>query len=86
MVAHFPSILFLIFRVFPTLFATFSRQNRYNFNKHDVLSPTLILDAHNIRGPAEETLPLLVQEVAELQRNSNIRRTSTRLRQREICA
>lgn len=58
----------------------------YNFNTHDLLSPTPILDAHNIRGLAEKTLPLLVQEVAELQRNSNIRRTSTRLRQREICA
>lgn len=55
----------------------------YNFNSHDVLSPTPILDAHNIRGLAEETLLLLVQEVAELQRTSNVRRTSTRLRQRE---
>jgi len=58
----------------------------YNFNAHDMLSPTPILDAYNIKGLAEETLPLLVQEVAELQRSSNIRRTSTRLRQREICA
>jgi len=57
----------------------------YNINTHDMLSPTNILDAYNIRGPAEETLPLLAQEVAELQRNSNIRRTSKRLRQREIC-
>mmetsp|Transcript_16383 Transcript_16383/g.37921 ORF Transcript_16383/g.37921 Transcript_16383/m.37921 type:complete len:418 (-) Transcript_16383:277-1530(-) len=58
----------------------------YNFNTHDMLSPTPILDAYNIRGRAEETLPLLAQEVADLQKNSKSRRTSTRLRQRGICA
>ena len=51
-----------------------------------MLSPTPILDAYNIRGLAEETLPLLAEEVADLQRKSRSRRTSTRLRQREICA
>jgi len=56
----------------------------YNINTHDMLTPTNILDAYNIRGPAEKTLPLLAHEVAELQRTSNVRRTSTRLRQREI--
>ena len=61
-------------------------QNSYNFNTHDMLSPTPILDAYNIRGLAEETLPLLAEEVADLQRKSRSRRTSTRLRQREICA
>ena len=58
----------------------------YNFNAYDLLKPTSILDAYNIKGRAEETLPLLVQEVAELQRNSNVRRSSNRIRQREICA
>lgn len=49
-----------------------------------MLSPTNILDAHNIRGPAEETLPLLVEEVEELQRKSKLaRKTSARLHSRE---
>ena len=61
-------------------------QTSYNFNCHDTLKPTKMLDSYNIRGLAEETLPLLVQKVAELQRNFNIRRSSTRLRQRKICA
>jgi len=49
-----------------------------------MLSPTNILDAYNIRGPAEETLPLLVEEVEELQRKSKThRKTSTRLHNRD---
>mmetsp|Transcript_24111 Transcript_24111/g.25873 ORF Transcript_24111/g.25873 Transcript_24111/m.25873 type:complete len:425 (-) Transcript_24111:273-1547(-) len=56
----------------------------YNLNTYDMLSPTNILDAYNIRGPAEETLPLLVEEVEELQRKSKThRKTSTRLHNRD---
>jgi NAD-dependent deacetylase len=39
----------------------------YNFNTSDMLGPSATLNANNIRGPAEATLPLLLQEVDELQ-------------------
>jgi NAD-dependent SIR2 family protein deacetylase len=39
----------------------------YNFNTHDMLEPSVTLDANNVRGAAELTLPRLLQEVEELQ-------------------
>jgi NAD-dependent deacetylase len=39
----------------------------YNFNTSDMLEPSATLNANNIRGPAEVTLPLLLREVDELQ-------------------
>ncbi|KAG7353358.1 silent information regulator protein Sir2 [Nitzschia inconspicua] len=40
----------------------------YNFNTCDMLLASAALNASNIRGPAEVTLPLLLREVDELQR------------------
>lgn len=39
----------------------------YNFNIHDLVQPTAILDATNVVGPAHETLPRLWETVCELQ-------------------
>jgi NAD-dependent SIR2 family protein deacetylase len=39
----------------------------YNFNTYDMLEPSRTLNASNIRGKAEVTLPLLLQEVDDLQ-------------------
>jgi NAD-dependent deacetylase len=39
----------------------------YNFNTSDMLEPSATLNANNIRGPAEVTLPLLLREVDDLQ-------------------
>ena len=41
----------------------------YNLNTHDMLSPTNILDAYNVRAPCEKTLPLLVEAVKGLTRD-----------------
>ena len=41
----------------------------YNFNTIDMLEPSSSLNASNIRGKAEVTLPLLLEEVDELQNN-----------------
>lgn len=40
----------------------------YNFNTSDMVAASSSLNANNIRGPSEVTLPLLLQEVEELQR------------------
>ncbi|KAL3913202.1 MAG: hypothetical protein SGILL_006583 [Bacillariaceae sp.] len=39
----------------------------FNFNTNDMLPPTLTLNANNIRGAAEVTLPMLLREVEQLQ-------------------
>ena len=38
----------------------------YNFNTGDILTSSATLNAANIRGRAEETLPLLLKEVKDL--------------------
>jgi NAD-dependent SIR2 family protein deacetylase len=39
----------------------------YNFNTSDMLKPSAVLNANNIRGAAEVTLPMLLREVDALQ-------------------
>lgn len=39
----------------------------YNFNTQDMLEATARLDATNIKGPSEELLPQLLQEIKELE-------------------
>jgi NAD-dependent deacetylase len=44
----------------------------YNFNTQDMLESTVRLNATNLRGPSEEMLPRLLQEVKELQSEMEI--------------
>lgn len=45
----------------------------YNFNVQDMLESTARLDATNVKGPSEKSLPFLLQEVKELEETLGIR-------------